>query len=67
MIDKERKRELLKLVIKTHAEALLEEQEVLSEQAKTPVKAKSTIPLKPASAETRAAIKALIKKSKRSI
>lgn len=67
-MTKEKKHELLLLVKQRHQEAFLEEQEELSEQTKAPVKAKPvSTSLKPASTETRMAIKELTKQAKRSI
>lgn len=66
MITKEKKHELLLLVQQRHQEAFLEEQEELSEQTKASTKAKPIATHKPASVETRAAIRDLIKQAKRS-
>jgi hypothetical protein len=65
-MTKEKKNELLLLVQQRHQEALMEEHEELSEQTKSSVKAKPIATHKPASVETRAAIRDLIKQAKRS-
>lgn len=64
-MTKEKKHELLLLVQQRHQEAFQEEQEELSEQTIGSVKSKPNTSLKPASVETRMAIKELIKQAKR--